>query len=213
MADAERFEILLAEDDAALREALAETLRQEGFAVRAAADGSQALEAFARKRPDVVLLDVKMPVMDGYEACRAIRVSNREIPIIFLSCFVSDEDQIAGLEAGADDYIAKSASTAMLVARARSALARNRRLNLSIAPDSMTKTEAGIYRLLKDAPGRVFSYREIFASIFGEGYYADEGSLRTHISHLRKKLPPGESIVAKRGRGFSLIHISTLSQP
>lgn len=203
--DMDEIEVLMAEDDRHLREALAEVFKVAGYSVQAVGDGRLAVEAFRTYHPDVVVLDVMMPVMDGYAACREIRQLDREVPIVFLSALDRDEDQIKGLEAGADDYVSKLASREMMIARVKSAIARSRRFVTCEAPSTMTKTEANIYRLLKTERGRIFSYREIFAAIVGDGYYADEGSLRSHISHLRKKLPPGENIVAKRGRGFCLV--------
>ena len=87
----------------------------------------------------------------------------------------------------------------------RKSLARTARLVATVAPNEMTKTEADIYRLLSSARGKWFSYREIFDSIRGEGYYGDEGSIRSHVSRLREKLPSGEQIDSKRGRGYALI--------
>lgn len=202
--DTDKVAVLVAEDERHLREEYARLFSSHGFVVRTVGDGRHAIEGFRTHHPDVVLLDVMMPILDGYAACREIRKLDREVPILFLSALDRDEDQIAGLEAGADDYVSKEASEEMLVARVKSAIARSRRLVACEAPSDLTKTEANIYRLLKTAPGKIFSYREIFAAIVGEGYYADEGSLRSHISHLRKKLPRGVKIEAKRGQGFCL---------
>lgn len=202
--DSGKLEILLAEDEMVVREGFVEMLSAAGFVVRAVPNGTRALESFRSHHPDAVVLDVMMPLMDGYEVCREIRKLDREVPIVFLSALDRDEDQIEGLESGADDYVSKLASPEMMIARIKAALARTRRFAAGEAPSSMTKTEANIYRLLKTAPGRVFSYREIFAAIVGEGYYADERTLRTHISRLRKKLPLGIKIEAKRGQGFYL---------
>lgn len=200
----DKLTVLLAEDEAHIREGFVVMLSGAGFVVRAVSNGARAVEDFRSHHPDAVVLDVMMPIMDGYTACREIRKLDREVPIVFLSALDRDEDQIKGLEAGADDYVSKLASQEMMVARIRSAIARARRFAAGEAPSTMTKTEANIYRLLKTSPGRVFSYREIFAAIVGEGYYADEGTLRTHISHLRKKLLSGEKIEVKRGQGFYL---------
>lgn len=197
--------ILIAEDEPSIRKSLAERLAENGYLVRAAANGDAAVKMVREERPDLVLMDVMMPVLDGYEACAAIREFDRELPIVFLSALDRDEDQIRGLEAGGDDYVSKTASDEMLLARIRAALARAKRFAKEEAPQLMTKIEADIYRLLKSERGRLFSYREIFAAILGEGYYADEGAIRTHISHLRKKLPRDEQIVAKRRQGYCLI--------
>lgn len=197
--------ILIVDDEPLIRGALGDTLVECGFEVRFAANGRKALEQIRAERPDLVLMDVMMPVVNGYETCTAIRALDRELPVIFLSALDGEEDQIRGLEAGGDDYVSKTAGREMLLARIRAALDRARRFAADEAPLKMTKIEADIYRLLKGDRGRLFSYREIFEAILGEGYYADEGAIRTHVSHLRKKLPCGEEIVGKRRRGYCLI--------
>lgn len=204
MDEGNKLEVLLADDEPHIRDRLKKMLTDAGFSVRAVTNGARALESFQSCRADSVVLDVRMPILSGYEACREIRKLDREVPIVFLSALDRDEDQIAGLEVGADDYISKLASSEMMIARIKSAIMRARRFSSDEAPHTMTKTEANIYRLLRSSPGKLFSYREIFAAIFGEGYYADEGALRSHISHLRKKLPAGVKIAVKRGQGFYL---------
>lgn len=181
-------------------------LTEAGYEVTTAENGRSALVAILAKMPDIVLLDVMMPVMDGYETCKEIRKTNRELPIVFLTMLDSDADQIRALELGADDFISKTVSDDILLARIRKTLVRAECLSSMAAPHSMTRTEANIYRLLQTAPGKVFSYMEIFKSISGEGYYADEGAVRSHVSRMRRKLRPlGETIEAKRGFGFALI--------
>ena len=199
-------EILLVDDERTVRESMARRLRELGFSVRAASSGAAGVGAFRERRPDLVLLDVMMPRMDGYEACRAMRSVDRETPIVFLSALDAEGDQIRGLEAGADDYVSKAVSTALLEARIRKALERADRFSKMDAPAAMTKTEADIYRLLESDRGRFLSYREIFSAVCGAGYFADEGALRVHVSNMRKKLPDGERLVARRGVGYALVH-------
>ena len=198
-------EILLVDDERAIRDSLSCYLREAGFGVRAAATGAAGVDAFCQRRPDLVLLDVMMPGMDGYSVCKAMRVVDRETPIVFLSALDAESDQIRGLDAGADDYISKTASAALLNARIRKALERADRFSQMDAPVSMTKTEADIYRLLESDRGRFFSYREIFSAVCGEGYYADEGAIRVHVSNMRKKLATNERLVARRGVGYALV--------
>ncbi len=198
-------EILLVDDERTIRDSLSRLLREAGFAVRAAANGAAGVEAFRGRRPDLVLLDVMMPGMDGYAVCEAMRSADRETPIVFLSALDAEDDQIRGLDAGADDYVSKTASPALLEARIRKALERADRFSKMDAPAAMTKTEADIYRLLESDCGRFFSYREIFSAVCGEGYFADEGAIRVHVSNMRKKLPADERLVAKRGVGYSLV--------
>ena len=128
------------------------------------------------------------------------------VPTLCSSALDAEDDQIRGLEAGADDYVSKTASPALLEARIRKALERADRFSKMDAPAAMTKTEADIYRLLESDRGKVFSYREIFSAVCGEGYFADEGAIRVQVSNRRTKLTAGASLVAKRGVGYALVH-------
>jgi len=196
--------ILIVEDEHVIREQLACLFNVNGFEVAQASNGREGVRLFQEYRPDVVLMDVMMPVLDGYSACRVLRELDRETPIIFLSALDSDIDQIKGLDVGGDDYVSKTASDALLLARINKAIDRGDHFAKIDAPSEMTKTEADIFRVLLSNPGHYFSYREIFSAICGEGYFADEGAIRVHISHIRKKLPQDMTIEAKRGVGFSL---------
>ena len=182
-------EILLVDDERSIRDSLSCQLREAGFTVRVAANGAAGVEVFRERRPDLVLLDVMMPGMDGYAVCEAMRCADRETPIVFLSALDAEDDQIRGLAAGADDYVSKTASPALLEARIRKALERADRFSKMDAPAAMTKTEADIYRLLESDRGRFFSYREIFSAVCGEGYYADEGA-----ENLRRPLSKSSSL-------------------
>lgn len=196
--------ILLVDDERLMRKTLTLILARAGYDVRYADNGQRALGAFLEERPDMVLLDVMMPVMDGYETCAEMRKSDRETPIVFLSTLDGEDDQIRGLKVGADDYVSKTASTELLLARLETAFDRADRFSRAPAPATMTKTEADIYRVLDSDRGRFFGYCELFAAICGEGYVADEGAIRVHVSHMRKKLPRGETIKTKRRVGFAL---------
>lgn len=197
--------ILLVDDDRHIRAVLSSLLTEAGYVVIAVPDGRAALSEIAARKPDLVLLDVMMPVMNGYEACEEIRKTNRELPIIFLTSLDTEADQIRAFELGADDFLAKTVSDAILVARIRKTLSRAEHFTAVAAPTEMTRTEANIYRLLKSAPGKFFTYREIFDSVSGEGYYADEGAVRSHVSRMRKKLElKGERIESRRSFGFAL---------
>ena len=201
----------MVDDERTIRDSLSRLLREAGFEVRVAATGAAGVAAFGERRPDLVLLDVMMPGMDGYAACKAMRSVDRETPIVFLSALDAEDDQIRGLEAGADDYVAKTASPALLAARIRKALERADRFSKMDAPAEMTKTEADIYRLLESDRGRFFSYREIFSAVCGEGYYADESVIRVHVSNMRKKLPAGERLVTRRCVGYALVRPSPVN--
>ena len=197
-------EILIVDDERMVRAGLVHLLSDAEFSVREARDGKSALAAVLERRPDLVLLDIMMPGMDGFEVCEKLLAADRDLPVVFLTAKDSESDQVRGLEVGADDFLSKTVGEEVLLARIRKALARTARLAASVAPSEMTKTEADIYRLLASARGKWFSYREIFNSIRGEGYYGDEGAIRTQMSRLREKLPPGEKIESKRGFGYAL---------
>lgn len=196
--------ILLAEDDLMLAKSLAQTLEAAGMSVKLALNGRIALERFKQERPDLVLLDVMMPIMDGYEACREIRKIDRNVPIIFLTALESDADQIRGLEIGADDYVVKTTSDELLLARIRKTIERMSSLQPLTAPQALTRMEALLYRLFKSARDRYVAYDDIKRAVLDDGYVVDESAIRVHVSRLRKKLLPGESIESKRGFGFRL---------
>lgn len=199
-------EILIVDDERAIREGLDILFTEAGFCTRMAENGVNALKTIADRRPDIVLLDVMMPEMDGYVVCERIRAKDRDLPIVFLTAKDSDVDQIRGLELGADDYLSKMASSELVLVRVRRTLERARKFRNVVVPSDLTRTESAIYRLLKDGQGRLFSYREIFSAICGEGYYADEGAIRSHVSRLRVKVARlGEAIEARRGRGYRLV--------
>lgn len=202
--------ILIVDDERVNRKVFAMVLLQAGYEVLEAVDGKAALDYFDLHhpdlvKPDLVLLDVMMPVVDGYEACRKIREIDRETPIIFLTALGSLANEELGLKAGADDYLDKTVSEGKLLARVAAALARAERFAKVAAPPAMTKIQADIYRLLSSDIGRFFSYGEIFTSVCGEGYTHDEGVIRSHMSRLRKRLPAGLDIVSMRGRGYALV--------
>ena len=198
-------EILVVDDERTIRAGLKRVLTEAGFSVRMARDGKSTLAALDEKRPDLVLLDVMMPGEDGFTVCERIRLDDRELPVVFLTAKDAESDLVRGLAVGADDFVSKSESDAVLLARIRKTLERAGRLNGTDAPDNLTKTEADIYRYLLDNLGEWMSYREIFDAIRGAGYYGDEGAIRSHISRLRGKLPKAYAIESKRGRGFALL--------
>ena len=198
-------EILVVDDELAIRKGLAVLLEESGYSVRTARDGIAALGAVRAGRPDLVLLDVMMPLMDGFAVCESIRQHDRDLPIVFLTAKDADEDQVRGLEVGADDFVSKGVDNAVLLARIRKSIERGRRLAGNVAPDDLTKTEADIYRLLASEKGRYFSATEIFSAIRGGGCMPSDGNLRVHIGRLRGKLTGGLTIDAIRGRGYALI--------
>ena len=198
-------EILVVDDELSIRKGLAALMVENGYSVRMARDGIAALRAIRARRPELVLLDVMMPLMDGFAVCEKIRQRDRDLPVVFLTAKDGDLDQVRGLELGADDFVSKGVKNAVLLARIRKTLERSARLLGNNAPDDLTKTEADIFRLLASERGRYFSAMEIFSMIRGAGYSGDEGNLRSHMSRLRGKLPEGVSLLSNRGRGYALV--------
>ena len=152
----DRVEILFVNDKRVIREGLTQTLASAGFDVRLASGGRTAVQAFLLERPDLVMLNVMMPGMDGYAICEEMRKIDRELPIVFLSALDSEQDQIRGLEVGADDYVSKTASEAMLLARVKKTLEHAGQFSLIEAPAGMTKIQADIYRPLGSERSRFF---------------------------------------------------------
>ena len=200
--------VLIADDDSDIRDITAFALRREGFQVSLAADGKQALDQWKVSSPDVVLLDVRMPKMSGYEVLRTIRTKN-ETPVIFVTARKEEEDIVRGLELGADDYVTKPFSPRQLVARIRSV---TRRIAIS-APSPTTEVHAAgmvldveshqvsrdgqvvrmtalefrLLHVLMINVGRVVTSSRLIDQTWGvEG--GDANMLKTHICHIRKKL-------------------------
>ena len=125
MTDNEGIRILVAEDDRAVRESLVRALQLEGYTVAAAKNGAEALEAVRQAEPDVVLLDVSMPMVDGLTVCRVLRAEHNQVPVLMLTARTEPSDRVAGLDAGADDYLAKPYDLEELLARVRALLRRS----------------------------------------------------------------------------------------
>ena len=220
-------EILIVDDERVVRKGLKALLAGEGFAVREARDGEEALSAIAEKRPDLVLLDVMMPKMNGFRACEEIRKIDALLPVVFLTAKAAEADQVRGMGLGADDYVSKDASDAVLFARLRRALERAEaydaqsavlalghvRVNLDRASlvDGektvvLTSSEIGILRLLVSGRGRVFTKDEIIAALRGAGYACEDGLVYTHVYNLRRKLgSAAEYLVCDRALGYKLM--------
>ncbi|TCJ15140.1 response regulator transcription factor [Rubrobacter taiwanensis] len=201
--------ILLVDDDAALLEVVSIMLSQEGYRVVTAEDGAGALEAVERERPDLVILDIMMPRMSGFEVCRRIRAES-DIPIVMLTAKSQSVDKVVGLELGADDYITKPFDTKELLARIRAILRRLNRQGevrggtLTLGPLSvdvpgytatkngepldLTPTEFKILSLLLRRPGQVFSREQISEAVSGHAQYLASRSIDVHILRLRGKV-------------------------
>ena len=203
--------VLIADDDAQIRELLELYLVKEGFAVEQAADGAEAILKAQQLKPDLIVLDIMMPVLDGMEVCRQVRKFSR-VPVIMLTARVEDEDRIMGLELGADDYIAKPFNPRELIARVKAVLRRaqgnepaaagvdvlnfaNLRINRSeyVATAAgntvqLTAKEMDLLWHLASHPGRVFSREQLLESVWGYEYFGDTRTVDTHIKRIRHKL-------------------------
>jgi DNA-binding response OmpR family regulator len=206
--------ILIAEDDEPTRRILAETLEQEGYKVQLAADGRQALEAASSFLPDLILLDVKMPEMDGLEAARRLHAKSN-VPIIMLSGLTDDIDRVAGLSAGSDDYVTKPIRPRELLLRMQAIL---RRVEASEAaepplegdlrfddlvirprlhvierdgvPIDLSANEFDLLYLLASHPRQVFTRQQLLDQIWHYEYFGDSNTVTVHMSRLRKKVEP-----------------------
>jgi len=206
--------VLIVEDEAKIRELIADFLRERGYLVTEAASGEEALERFAQEQPGMVILDLMLPGLDGMEVCRRLRQVST-VPIIMLTARSDEIDKLLGLELGADDYITKPFSLRELEARMRAILRRLRDTgttgnqkedktlltygDLVIDPVGqrvlvagqevhLTPTEFKLLVTLASNPGRVFSRMQLLDAAFGETYVGYERSIDTHISNLRKKI-------------------------
>ena len=221
--------LLLADDDRAIRESLERALLLEGYAVTAVADGVAALSAIRREPPEVVVLDVMMPGVDGLGVCRVIRADGLRVPILMLTARVEVDARVAGLDAGADDYLAKPFELDELLARLRALLRRAPTEpptpdgqivvnGLRIEIDSrrvwwhgdqldLSKTEFDLLELLGRNSGIVLTHSAIYDRIWGYDFGPESKNLAVYISYLRRKLDSvgaPDLIRTVRGVGYSL---------
>jgi two-component system, OmpR family, response regulator len=198
--------ILIADDDPRLRELVSLAVERAGFTAITASDGQRALTHAAREAPDLIVLDVGMPELDGFEVCRRIRATS-QVPILFLTAQDDEIDRILGLELGADDYVNKPFSPRELVARIKAILKRSTgapsqvmrhgRVSLDkvghlCAVDSvdlgLTGTEFQLMALLMAAPGRMHAKPRITDAIWGAHSQVSDRTLDSHLRNLRAKL-------------------------
>jgi len=202
--------ILIADDESQIREILRIYFEKEGFKVIEAADGAEAIVQAQAGKPDILILDIMMPVLDGLEVCKQVRKIS-DMPIIMLTAKDEDDDRILGLETGADDYITKPFNTREVVARVKAVLRRsgqsvavkgkeilefpNLMINLSeyrvIAfgkQVTFTAKEMELLWCLASNPGIVFSRNQLLETIWGYTYYGDTRTVDTHIKRVRHKL-------------------------
>jgi two-component system OmpR family response regulator len=218
--------ILVADDDPHIRSVLCFALGREGFATVEAADGAAALAAIAREKPDLVLLDIVMPEMDGTEVCRRLR-RDSTLPVIFLSSRDEELDRILGLELGGDDYVTKPFSPREVVARVRAVLRRGKeaapetrlvRGNLALDADrfdvtwdgtkvELTVTEFAILRALAAAPGRVLTRDALMDVAYPDRRVVSDRTMDSHIRHIRAKFAAlgADPIGTVHGLGYRFV--------
>ena len=218
--------ILIAEDDADIRGLLRLYLEGEGYRVLEADNGARALELAREETPDMAILDVMMPQMNGFELTRALRKFS-EVPILILSAKSQDNDKILGLNVGADDYIAKPFNPVEIVARVKAQLRRAARtagdtltvrdLTLDTASFQLTKggqtilltpMEYKILALFMRSPGRIFTKIQLYEGAIGTYFEGDDNTMMVHISKLREKIEDDPKnpryIITVRGLGYKL---------
>jgi DNA-binding response OmpR family regulator len=219
--------ILTVEDDERIRSAMKLALEDEGYAVVEAGSGESALEVFADGGADVVLIDVMLPGIDGFEVCRSIR-RRSDVPIVMVTARADTHDVVAGLEAGADDYVTKPFVAKELAARIRALLRRARADQapsvmafdgLEVSPESgvvkrggvevhLTKTEFRLLCELGANAGKVLSREQLLDRVWGYDYFGDGRLVDVHIRRLRSKVEDDPSdprfVVTVRGLGYKL---------
>ena len=219
--------MLVAEDDAAVRSAVVRVLELDGYRVQAVKDGRAALDALIDTTPDAAVLDVMMPFVDGVTVCREIRHRGNRVPILLLTARVEVDDRVAGLDAGADDYLMKPFAIAELSARVRALLRRNAVPesgahvtvgSISLSRDTrsverngrrieLTKTEFNLLELLADQAGLVVSRETIYENVWGYNFETNSKSLDVYVGYLRRKLSVNDEpdpIRTVRGVGYCL---------
>lgn len=219
--------LLIVDDEDNLRSMLAAALQHHGFTVTTAESGRVALELVAAQRPDLVLLDVMMPDLDGFEVCRRLRQDGNRTPVLFLTARDSTEDKVRGLTLGGDDYLQKPFSLDELVARAEAVLRRTNaaggassvhtcgdlvmdenahRVQRSGRDVSLSPTEYNLLRYLLVNQGRVLSKAQILDHVWAYDFGGDGGVVETYIGYLRRKIDNVEPplIHTIRGVGYTL---------
>lgn len=220
--------ILVVDDERSIVELVSFNLSKEGFQVVAAADGLEAVRLAREEKPDLIILDVMLPGLDGFEVCRILR-KEMPVPILMLTARKEEVDRVVGLELGADDYVTKPFSPRELVARVRAILRRSarrpeleeekilsagelavdlarRKVTVGNRMVDLTYTQFELLKHLMSNPGRVFSREALVERVWGYSYYGDVRTVDVHIRHLREKIErePGspQFIETVRGVGY-----------
>jgi DNA-binding response OmpR family regulator len=226
-----REHILVVEDERAVARGLEYGLKAEGFAVSCAETGRQALDLARRENPHLILLDIRLPDISGFDVCRHLRAEGRRIPILMLTARDEEVDKVLGLELGADDYVVKPYSLRELISRVRALLRRAygelaapaQAVRLAFGdieidlerlvvyrggyPVDLTPTELRLLRYLVSNPGRPFSRGALIEAVWGyDSSVGNERTVDVHIRHLREKLEPDPAspcwLITVRGVGY-----------
>ena len=222
--------VLVVDDEAGIRQLVTTYLRNEGYEVDEAADGEEAIERFERHEPDLVVLDLRLPGIDGFDVLREIRRTS-SVYVIMLTARAEETDKLVGLELGADDYVTKPFSPRELVARVRAVLRRSRHDDADhdgelcfdgLAVDverhevcvdgsaiELTSLQFELLAALAGAAGRVFTRRQLIERVWGWDFYGDERIVDVHIRNLRRALgDPADAprfVGTVRGVGYKLV--------
>jgi two-component system, OmpR family, response regulator MprA len=223
------FRVLVADDDQAMRDSLDRALRVQGYDVELAVDGADALTRARANPPDLVILDVMMPGTNGLEACRWLRASGDRTPVLMLTARDAVHDRVAGLDAGADDYLVKPFALQELLARVRALLRRGagldrseqpevirqgdlrldrraRRAWLGDSPIDLTRTEFNLLQVLLEHAGQVLTRGQLFEQVWGYDLDRSSNSLDVYIGYLRRKLEhDGASRLVHTVRGIGFV--------
>jgi two-component system OmpR family response regulator len=218
--------VLVVDDEQYIRDLVASSLRLAGFTARAVSDGSQALAALEQDAPDLVILDVRLPGMDGFEVCRTVRAAGSDVPVIFLTARDTPEDRLSGFTKGGDDYVTKPFSLEELIARVRAVLRRSQpadarggtlayadlvldeeamRVSRAGEPIRLSPTEFKLLRYLLLNPERVLSKAQILDHVWQYDFDGKSGVVENYISYLRKKVDSKGSPLIHTVRGFGYV--------
>jgi two-component system response regulator MprA len=226
--------IVIVDDEAAVRDSLSRTLRFEGYTVSTATDGARALELVRSEKPDGVILDVMMPVLGGLDSCRVLRAEGNFVPVLMLTARGEVADRVAGLDAGADDYLVKPFALQELLARVRALLRRTeyttgvptppttggdglsftdltldpgtREVSRGVRPIRLTRTEFAMLEAFLRHPRMVLTRTMMFEQVWGYDFGASSNGLDVYVSYLRRKLEAaGEPRLLHTVRGVGYV--------
>jgi len=220
--------ILLVDDEPSIIQLSRMYFERDGFRVQEISDGEAALEAVTKYRPALIVLDVMLPKLDGFEVCRKLRAGGDQTPVIMLTARDEDIDKILGLELGADDYLTKPFNPRELVARVKAILRRSdgmkqtggklihrgdltidpvsREASIASTPFDLRTQEFDLLLTLAEQPGRVFSREQLLQLAWGFDFYGQTRTVDVHIAHLRKKMEGATvKIETVTGVGYKLV--------